>query len=109
MRRGLRAAVLALGIAAGLGTVLGACSNPRPDAGMSVGSGGAAANAGVRTDAARAGVSTNGAYASADVVKAGPASVTVGTGGVGASVKAGPVRVGVGSGGGRWWRMGLGL
>ena len=59
------------------------------------------------TGAARAGVSTSGVYAEADVVKAGPAAVSVGTGGVAARVDVGPVSVGLGRG--RWWRAGLGL
>lgn len=88
--------------------VLGAagCAPVRPDAGASVGTGGAAARAGVESGRLNAGVSTSGAYASADVIDTGRSRVTVGTGGVGASTRigAGPLRVGIGTSG---LRLGL--
>jgi len=86
---------------------LAACGPPRPDAAASMGSGGAQARAGVEAGGVRAGAGTSGPYAEADVVRTPNTRVTVGTGGVGASVGAGPVRIGIGSGG--WWGLGVGL
>lgn len=61
----------------------------------------------IRTDRVRGGVSTSGAYASADVVEAGPLDLDAGVSTGGASASVGldslPVRVGYGLGG---WRIG---
>lgn len=87
---------------------LSACAEPRPEAGVAVGTGGASANAGVNAGRVSAGVSTSGPYARADVVKTESVRASIGTGGAAVSVGAGPVSVGVGYGGiawglGRWF------
>ncbi|QDY68592.1 hypothetical protein [Qingshengfaniella alkalisoli] len=85
-------------VALSLLTVLAACENASPSAGVSVGSGGPGGYVGVDGERVDAGVGTGGAYADVDVIDTRNVDVSVGTGGPSASVRLGhsPAKVRVG-------------